>query len=138
MGRFYLILVSLFFIIIIADAEEIVSKTEIDSLIENDDAVVLEEKVICKIKSKDRIDYSYSVKILIKNNKAERYGIFGVSESEYIEVDDIKGKITDIFGNEIKKLKKNDIKESSLSPYAYYTKRKSKSFKLMHVKFPYI
>jgi hypothetical protein len=138
MGRFYLILVSLFFIIIIADAEEIVSKTAIDSLIENDDAVVLEEKVICKIKSKDRIDYSYSVKIFIKNNKAERYGIFGVSESEYIEVDDIKGKITDIFGNEIKKLKKNDIKESSLSPYAYYTKRKSKSFKLMHVKFPYI
>jgi hypothetical protein len=93
MGRFYFILVSLFFIIIIADAKEIVSKTAIDSLIENDDAVVLEEKVICKIKSKDRIDYSYSVKIFIKNNKAERYGIFGVSESEYIEVDDIKGKM---------------------------------------------
>ena len=45
-------------------AVEIVSKTEIDSLIDVDDAVVLDEVVICKTKSKNRMDYFYSVKIL--------------------------------------------------------------------------
>ena len=119
-------------------AVDIVSKTEIDSLIEEDDAVVLDETVICKLKSKNRIEYFYSVKVLIKNNKAEGYGSVHLGESEYVEVDDIKGRLTDILGNEIKILRKKDITESSMSSYSSYNHDKTKSFKLFHAKFPYI
>ena len=119
-------------------AVDIVSKAEIDSLIEEDDAVVLDKTVICKLKSKNRIEYFFSVKVLIKNNKAEGYGSVHLGESEYVEVDDIKGRLTDILGNEIKILRKKDITESSMSSYSSYNHDKTKSFKLLHAKFPYI
>lgn len=119
-------------------AKEIVTKAEIDSLIEIDDAVVLDETVICKLKSKNRIEYFYSAKVLIKNNKAEGYGSVSIHESEYRETDDIEGRLTDILGNEIKELKKKDITESSMSSYSSFNHNKTKSFKLMHAKFPYI
>ncbi|MEJ2055457.1 MAG: DUF3857 domain-containing protein, partial [Calditrichaceae bacterium] len=114
-------------------------KDEIDSLIAEDDAVILDHSIICKTRSKNRLEVKHAVKILLKNNKAEKYGTINIRESEYVETDDIKAVLTDIMGNEIKKLDDDDIKESSISSYSIlHEKDKVKYFQLLNNKFPFI
>lgn len=119
--------------------QTIVSDAEMDSLRREADAIVLESEQVCTILNENRAQIHTRQKILVKNSKGAEYGKIWLQESEFIGYDQIKAKITDIQGNIIKKLRKDQIDESTLSPgFILYQKTKNKYFQLVHNSYPYI
>ena len=108
-------------------------------LLEKEDAIILSDENVCKVKNIDELEYSSKVKIQINNKKGEEYNRIILGESDFIKIENIKATIYDLEGNKIKKLKNDDIQESTLSPdYILYNKNKNKWFELSHFNYPYI
>jgi len=120
-------------------AENLVSQSEIDSLIDKADAVVLSDERTFHVKGINEAEYLVKRRVLIKNKNGHRYCEVSLSESKFIEVDDIEAIITDTLGNIIKELDDDDIEEAEISPgYAFYSENKYKWFELKDKTYPYI
>jgi len=75
----------------------------------------------------------------IYNEFGKKYGSFTRHSNKFIKVDKIKAEVRDLNGKSIKKLQKNDIKESALFPeYVLYSDDRVKYFDLSTTAFPYL
>jgi transglutaminase-like putative cysteine protease len=138
MNRIYFIIIT-GILISVCHAEKIVSDAELDSLINEDDAVVLADDITCRITDYNEAKINIYQKVLIKNKKGEGYCSRHLSESRFVSVDDIKARILDINGKEIKKLDDDDIEEASSFPgFVLYAENTAKYFRLTHNQYPYI
>ncbi len=113
-------------------------KINFDSLLQKSDAVVLDEVVEVNIESESSAEYFISEKILIKNNKADKYCKVILSESHFREVYDIEAKILSVTGEEIKELDSDEIREAEFSPQAFYSGNNYKFFELSNTTYPFI
>jgi transglutaminase-like putative cysteine protease len=96
---------------------------------ENEMIVESEEKAVFK---KHRV-------IQINNQKGNEYGEIYLCEDKFTEIDNIHAVIRDTSGKTLKKLSKNDIKETTLSPgHILYADLKTTYFKLDYPTYPYL
>jgi hypothetical protein len=115
------------------------SSENIDSLVQEADAVVLSNYEIVNILSESSVEYTVHRKILIKNENGEENSTVILTESEFKEVNDIEAFIIDTMGNILKELDEDEIEEAELSPgYVFYSGRSYKWFSLKHHTYPYI
>lgn len=119
--------------------DELVSNSEIDSLVNKADAVVLSEEMVFHVSNLDDGELFYKKRILIKNKKAEKYCKVVLWETKFVEIDDIEAVITDTLGTILKELDDDDIEEAEFTPgYVLYADNTRKRFKLTHKTYPYI
>ncbi len=118
---------------------ELVSNSEIDSLCEEADAVVLSDEKIFRVNGITDGEIFIKRRILVKNKNAEKYCRVSLRESKFVEVDDIEAVISDTLGNIIKELDDDDIEEAAFTPgYVLYAENTYKWFELTHKTYPYI
>jgi transglutaminase-like putative cysteine protease len=109
------------------------------SLIQDTDAIVLQDDLSVTILNENSIEYTVHVKILIKNIRAEEYCTVVINESEYQVIQNIDAIITDTLGNFIKQLDSDEIEEAEMSPgYVLYSGKKYSWFSLTHHTYPYV
>ena len=113
-------------------------KINFDSLLQKSDAVVLNEVIEVNIENESSAEYFVSEKILIKNNKADKYCKIILNESHFREVYDIEAKILSVTGEEIKELDSDEIREAEFSPQAFYSGNNYKFFELSNTTYPFI
>ncbi|MBL1215508.1 MAG: DUF3857 domain-containing protein [Ignavibacteriae bacterium] len=118
--------------------EETNEKVNIDSLVNEADAVILDEEINFSITDFDQAEYTLTKKILIKNKNADNYCTVVAKESEFILTDDIYAVIKDINGKVIKELDDDDIKEAEASLSSFYSGDYYKWFQFTHHTYPYI
>jgi transglutaminase-like putative cysteine protease len=113
-------------------------KVNFDSLVLKSDAVILED--ITEIEVPDNFSAEYTVykKILIKNNKADKYCRVMISESHFRDIEDIEASITNLKDDLIKELDSDEIKEQEYSADAFYSGDNYKYFEMMHHAYPFI
>ena len=109
-----------------------------DSLVQKADAIILEDNVEVEIPDNSGLEYTVSRKILIKNSKADKHCRVVVSESHFIDVEDIDATLTEMDGELIKELDSDEIKEEEYSADAFYSGDKYKYFEMQHHSYPFI
>lgn len=113
-------------------------KVNFDSLVLKSDAVILEDITEIEIPDNFRAEYTVYKKVLIKNNKADKYCRVMISESHFRDIEDIEASITKLNGDLIKELDSDDIKEQEYSADAFYSGDNYKYFEMMHHSYPFI
>ena len=112
---------------------------KMDSLTGKADAFIISQINTFIVSDYDDAELKVGLRLQVNNKKGEKYGRIVLYESEFVEIDDIEAKITDLDGKEIKELENDDITETSVSPgYILYQENKYKSFNLTHRTYPYI
>ncbi len=123
----------------ILSAFSLSGNTNIDSLVNEADAVVLKDERIMEIKSNNSAYYKVFKSILIKNKKALKYCSVLLIENDFQSIEDMDGVIKDTSGNVIKELESDDIMEAEISPgFIFYSGNLYKGFELKHHEFPFI
>ena len=127
----------LFFFSISAFAQ---NNTEInfDSLVTNSDAVVLEDVTEIEVPDNFSAEFTVYKKLLIKNNKADKYCKLVLFESQYREIEDIEASISKLNGDLIKQLDADEIKEQEYSADAFYSGDNYKYFEMTHHTYPFV
>jgi transglutaminase-like putative cysteine protease len=106
---------------------------------DNGDGVVLSHKSTMEISSLNSARFTYQKTVLVKNKNGKREGYFYVTENKYCKCKKISGKILDLGGKTLRKLKDEDIEETGLSPgYVLYQDDKHKVVTLDWHSYPYI
>ena len=124
---------------LMALASERDAATVADSLIKISDAVVLSDVQKFVINDEDDAVLSRKVRIRINNRHGARYSRLQLSESEFVEVDDIEAALYKLDGSKIKELDDDDIEEIAASAgYVLYDGKKYKRFSLHSSLYPYI
>ncbi len=101
-------------------------------------AEVLLQKTNIEVKN-NKITKKVSYQIKINNRAGDEYATISIPYDGLVKVSNIEGVITNIFGAEIRKLKKSDIKErSDISAISFYEDSYIKEFTLKHNTYPYI
>ncbi len=114
------------------------SKVNFDSLVLKSDAVILEDITEIEVPDNYSAEYTVYKKVLIKNNKADKYCRVMISESHFRDIDDIEASITKLNGDLIKELDSDEIKEQEYSADAFYSGDNYKYFEMMHHSYPFI
>ena len=87
----------------------------------------------------DKAKFNFYRKVIIYNEAGKEYGNVSIQETEFKKIKKIKSKISEINGNHIRKLNKDDIKTSHYSPgYILHDDLKYKWFEMDLNTFPYI
>lgn len=113
-------------------------KINFDSLLQKSDAIVLDDQIEVNIEDNLGAKVFISKKILVKNKIGDKHCRITLSESHFLEVDDLEGRITDDEGNEIKELDSDDIREAEYSGDDFYNGKKYKFFEFTHTTYPFI
>ncbi|MBN2008572.1 hypothetical protein JW960_04410 [candidate division KSB1 bacterium] len=80
-----------------------------------ENARIIRDERMFEIFSQDKATYTVHKEIIIFNTSAINHGRIFVNKNQFIEFKKLNGKIRDISGQTIKKLKNDDIKESDYS-----------------------
>ncbi len=92
-----------------------------------------------EIFSLNKAIYRVHTKILIADNASKDYGRVVINENRFIKSKDIKGRIKDLNGNVLRKLKKKDIRKAQFSPGSVlYSENAYTWADLSHYETPYI
>ncbi|HCY76913.1 MAG TPA: hypothetical protein DHV28_13410 [Ignavibacteriales bacterium] len=114
------------------------SSENFDSLLQESDAVILEDNFEIEVPDNYTAEYIVSRKILIKNSKADNFCRVVVFESEFQEIEELEASLTNKNGKIIKELESDDIKEADYSADAFYSGTRYKYFELHHFNYPFI
>lgn len=114
------------------------SEINYDSLLLKSDAVILEDLTEIEVPDNFSAEFTIYKKILIKNNKADKYCRVMINESHFREIVDIGASITKTNGDLIKELDSDEIKEQEYSGDAFYSGDNYKYFEMMYHSYPFI
>lgn len=114
------------------------SEINYDSLLLKSDAVILEDITEVEIPDNFSAEYTVYKKVLIKNNKADKYCRVMISESHFRDIEEIEASITNLLGDLIKELDSDEIKEQEYSADAFYSGDNYKFFEMTHHSYPFI
>ena len=103
------------------------------------DAVILLDENEFQVVKTDRAIFRKHRIVQINNDAGKRYGKVRIDENPYIKCGKITGRITDLDGNTIVKLNKDDIRKGPNFPgFVLYGDSRSSAFELGLGTFPYI
>lgn len=108
-----------------------------DSLKENANAVYRLDQGVFKIQSINKATYYGKYAITILNSKGAHRASFNFDYDMYSSINYIKGSIYNNMGVEIKKIKKSDISDESISSFSLYDDNRVKKFKCFESTYPY-
>lgn len=87
----------------------------------------------------DNIESTYSYTIQINNSAGTKHAEISIPYSEKNKIKNLDASIQDIFGNEIRRLKKREIEITTpWQSFEFHTDERLLAFKLIHNRFPYI
>jgi hypothetical protein len=114
-------------------------KDLISALIEhNSEAFVLSDDVIFEIKDFKNATKTVKYAVTILNLKGRKYGRTAISYDCYRKIDYLKGRMLDLNGKEIRKLKKSDIHDySAIADFSVYEDNRVRLAELYSDQYPY-
>ena len=98
---------------------------------------VLKSHTQVRVKNENKIIVRTHDDIIIARKSDVHLGYDGLRETDFIELSKIEAVILDSKGKVLKKLKKDDIQESSISYYSVYDKHINKQHRLTYPYLPY-
>jgi transglutaminase-like putative cysteine protease len=114
------------------------SKINFDSLVQKSDAFVLEDLTEIEIYDEQSAEYTIKEKILVKNNKGDKYCRKILKESHFIEVEDISARMVSLEGEIIKELDSDEIEEAEFSVGEFYSGSNHKFFEFKPTQYPFV
>lgn len=107
-------------------------------LLENANAVVRNSSLIFKVSNIEKAHLYCKYVVTILNKNGQPFGELDLKYDKFRKINNIKGMLYDAFGNEIRKLDKNEIHDYSLISWAtLYSDSRVRSAELYHNEFPY-
>lgn len=101
------------------------------------DAVVINHQIVIEV-SEGKLTETNFFELRINNRGGDKYAEISIPFSKMYKVSDIEASIYDVFGSEVKKLKKNEIIEKSKSSsLSFFNDTYVKEFELRNNYYPY-
>jgi hypothetical protein len=110
-----------------------------EKLKENANAVIRYDKTEIKVKDFDKVIYKKKYAITILNEQGKKYAPLVERYNLLLKIDNIKGRLFDAFGTEIKTFKARDVADYSTygTNFIYHSDSRVKSFNFNYSKYPY-
>lgn len=103
------------------------------------DAIIIADENEFNIINENRAKFTNHRIVQIYNDAGKKHGKITLSENRFVKIKKISGRILDTKGNEIRKLRSDEIKTGSYSEgFQLYSDSKHREFELMLNIFPYI
>ncbi|RMD86155.1 MAG: transglutaminase domain-containing protein [Calditrichaeota bacterium] len=97
----------------------------------------LQSKTIITFQNENSLIIRREENIFIATESDKDLGFDSVRESPFVKLRKMDAAIYDTSGKKLVKLKKKDIKQSSVSPYSIYTEHRTKYYQLSYPQLPY-
>jgi transglutaminase-like putative cysteine protease len=106
---------------------------------EDVNAIIIEEKNVFEVHSLNKAIFKVRILTQVNNEGGREYGEIKLLDNQNLDIKHIGGKIFNVNGKELKKARKDDIKETSLSGYTtLYSDTRYKYLELSWPRYPYI